>query len=88
MRHFAAIQGHLDVWKLLAENLLDKNPKDESGRTPFHLAALEGHLQIFKQIIKEVAFGSLIAHCGGQGVKIWSTLHTNKLTDKQLDRQI
>ena len=42
--HDAAIEGHLDIVRLILANVEDKNPADsESGETPLHFAARVGH---------------------------------------------
>ena len=49
--HTSAPKGHLEVYKLLSENVDNKNPKDKHGQTPLHLAALHGHLEFCRCII-------------------------------------
>ena len=36
--HFASINVHLDVSKFIMDKLVDKNPSDVYGQTPFHVA--------------------------------------------------
>ena len=53
----AALNGHLDVFKLFFENNDDeKNPKNEFclGETPLHLAAEKGHFNICNFIIQKL----------------------------------
>ena len=47
----AASKGHLEVCKLIIQNLHDKNPTTFEG-TPLHLAAQEGHLEVCKFIME------------------------------------
>ena len=37
--HYAAMLKDLDIYKLIANNIEDKHPKDNMGTTPFHIAA-------------------------------------------------
>ena len=41
--HVAAQKGYLNVCKLIAENVQEKNPEDCFGVTPLQLAAKNGH---------------------------------------------
>ena len=50
--HEAAGYGHLQVCKLIIENIEDKNPKNNLGDTPLHLAAKSGHFEVCKLIIE------------------------------------
>ena len=40
--------GHLEIYKVLSENLLDKNPGNQFGETPLHVAASLGHSELSK----------------------------------------
>ena len=51
----AAEHGYLGVYKLIAENFEDKNPKNLSRHSPLHEAALHGHLSICQFITKHTA---------------------------------
>ena len=48
--HSAAIGGHLEIYKYLAEKMVDKNPGFKGGMThgltPLHSAAEREHLEI------------------------------------------
>ena len=48
--HMAAIDGHLEVCRLILENVQDKNPCNISGATPLTHAVNNGHLEIIKLI--------------------------------------
>ena len=50
----AAKLGHLDLCKLIIENVEDKNPRDKFGWTPLHQAAVLGHLSVCKLILENV----------------------------------
>ena len=52
--HSAATDGNLQVYELITENALDKNPQNNIGITPLHLAAHYGHLEICQLIIENV----------------------------------
>ena len=49
--HMFATRGHLDTYKSVMENAVDKNPKDKEGRTPLHYAADYGHPDICQLIL-------------------------------------
>ena len=49
----AASKGHLEVCKLIFQNLQDKNPTTIEG-TPLHLAAQEGHLEVCKLFMDNI----------------------------------
>ena len=50
--HYAALAGHLDVYQLVYDRVVVKNPKIvTTGQTPLHLASAIGHLEITKFII-------------------------------------
>ena len=51
---------HLDVCKLIMENIDDKNPADDIGWTPLHLAAFNGHLDLTKLIIENIDYNNLV----------------------------
>ena len=61
--HYAAVAGHLEVYKLFHDIIEVKNPvltkqertpTDYIGKTPLHLAAEKGHSEICKFIIERV----------------------------------
>ena len=52
--HEAAIEGHLEICKLIVSEVDDKNPLDNRGRTPLHLAAMHGRSEIYKFIAERV----------------------------------
>ena len=38
--HFAIMGGQLEVYKLIMDEVTDKNPKDYYGDTPLHVSAM------------------------------------------------
>ena len=53
--HEAASGDKLEIFKLVIEDVNDKNPKDKKeGRTPLHIAAEMGHLNICELIFENV----------------------------------
>ena len=54
--HGAAMNGHLDVCKLLIEYAINKNPPMtyQTNWTPLHYAAYHGHLEICKLILTNI----------------------------------
>ena len=50
----SATLGHLDIYKSVMENAVDKNPEDKEGTTPLHCAADNGHLDICQLILKNM----------------------------------
>ena len=55
--HYAAQNGYLNVCKLIAENIQDKNPKDFGGQTPLQMAERRGHssvVEYFKTLFNVV----------------------------------
>ena len=59
--HYAAEHGHLDVCKLILQNIQEKNPPADNG-TPLHLAARRGHLKICRLFIQNGVDKSPIFH--------------------------
>ena len=53
--HKAAEIGDLSEFKLIINNVEDKNPESNDGTTPFHFAASNGHLNLCKLILKNVS---------------------------------
>ena len=57
--HYAAKNGYLNVCKLIAENVQEKNPKDFAGATPLQMAEQRGHssvveyFQTFFNVVEE-----------------------------------
>ena len=52
--HQAAIEGYLEIVKLLVSKVEDKNPFDSEGFTPLHAAARQGNLVMYKFIAERV----------------------------------
>ena len=49
--HLAAKNGDFNVFKLIFDTIVDKNPIDDLKNTSFHFAAENGHLSICQLII-------------------------------------
>ena len=52
--HYAAVRGHFEVFKAIADLTLDKNPQDAKGWTPLHFAAGKGHLEIVQYLLPQL----------------------------------
>ena len=54
--HFIQLpkKDHLQVCKLILENVDDKNPKKKDEWTPLHIAVKNCHLEVFKLILENV----------------------------------
>ena len=52
--HMAARMGHLDAYKIMAQNFANINPGNQFGDTPFHVAASRGHFEICKYLFAMV----------------------------------
>ena len=52
--HNAAANGHVEVCKLITENVVDKNPKDKYGSSPFHSAVTMGKSEVFMFLMEKV----------------------------------
>ena len=54
--HYAAKEGHLEVFKFIVNTLVDKNPKSSAmeGKTPLHIACEYGKVEICKYIMKKM----------------------------------
>ena len=50
--HAAAEFGQLEAFKLIADDLTNKNPADKMGYTPLHVASREGHIEIVEYLIE------------------------------------
>ena len=53
--HFAAHNGHLEVCKLIMDNIADKNPANREGETPFLFAAKKGQLAVCQLMIENLS---------------------------------
>ena len=55
--HWAAINGHIEVCKLILEGTSNKNPAEikHLRQTPLHYAAYRGHLEICKLIMDSIS---------------------------------
>ena len=53
--HFAAYNGHLEVCKLIMDNITDKNPTNMEGETPFHFAAKKGQLAVCQFMLENLS---------------------------------
>ena len=52
--HVAAMNGNVEICKLILNCVDDKNPKGKYGYTPLFLAATNGHFEVCKMIIERV----------------------------------
>ena len=50
--HVAAIDGNIELCRLLVNNIHDVNPKDGNGHIPLYYAATNGHLEVFRIIME------------------------------------
>ena len=50
--HWAAINGHLYVYKYISRYLVNKNPRNDYGTTSFHTTAEFGFLELVEEIFK------------------------------------
>ena len=48
--HYACLNGHIEVCRLMVGMLEDKNPQNMFGDTPLHQAAKAGHFEICKYV--------------------------------------
>ena len=91
--HTAAIGGHFEIYKYLAEKVVDKNPGKKGrmthGVTPLHSAAAGGHLQMCQYILENVSEknprnwkGETPLHCAALN----GHLAVYKLIAEQLDQ--
>ena len=79
-----------EVFKLIFENVQDKEPKDNKGRTPLHHAAKYGNLELCKLIIGEMdnknpsdSYGWTPLHCAAQnGHEVICDLISSQVVDK------
>ena len=39
-------KGHFQICKLIIDNVEDKNPANDNGKTPLYTAAFNGHLDV------------------------------------------
>ena len=54
MLKFSAKFGHGELCTFILNEIAEKNPKDETGRTPLHIAAEFGNLDVCKMIMDEI----------------------------------
>ena len=57
--HAAAGGGHLETYKIIMDEVDDKNPRDYDGITALNLAVRNGHLGVCRLIVKHVATDSI-----------------------------
>ena len=54
MLHLACARGHVDISRLLCDQIgIDKNALDIDGNTPLHLAAQQGQIDVIKFLLGE-----------------------------------
>uniref|UniRef100_A0A7S4KT79 Uncharacterized protein n=1 Tax=Guillardia theta TaxID=55529 RepID=A0A7S4KT79_GUITH len=49
--HYAALNGHLEIVKILIEKGVNVSARDDWDRTPLHWAAYNGHVEVAKELI-------------------------------------
>ena len=52
--HIVAMLGNIEQCRLILDNVINGNPKDQNGRTPLEMAAMNGHLDVCRMIIERV----------------------------------
>ena len=52
--HNAAANGHVEICKLITENVVEKNPKDKYGSSPFHSAVTMGKSEVFMFLMEKI----------------------------------
>ena len=52
--HIAAVNGNLDLYKLIMNNVDEVNPETNNGKTPLHMAVTNGHMELSKMIIERI----------------------------------
>ena len=52
--HIAAVNGNLDLYKLIMNNVDEINPETNNGKTPLHMAVTNGHMELSKMIIERI----------------------------------
>ena len=83
-------RNRMEIFKLIFDNVEDKEPKDNNGRTPLHHAAKYGHLEVCKLIIGEIedknptdTAGWTPLHCAAQnGYEEIYNLIASQVVDK------
>jgi len=53
--HAVAERGHSSIFKLILNEVLNKNPKGHFADTPLHFAAEKGHTEIVSDILARVS---------------------------------
>lgn len=49
--HVAALNGHLDIIRLLLNTKIERNAKDTAGRSALHDAAKGGDIRVFRELM-------------------------------------
>ena len=52
--HAAVHHGHMEITRVIMENVANKNPANNKGKTPLYVAAKMGHYEICKLILENV----------------------------------
>ena len=50
--HWAALEGHAEICKILLDNHVEKNPRTNDGRTPLNIAASKGHFKVCQVLLQ------------------------------------
>ena len=50
--HMAALNGQVDVSRILLQHKTDRNALDVEGQTPFHLASKQGHIRLARLLLE------------------------------------
>ena len=89
--HEAAYKGNLELCKLFMDKLEDKNPKDNTGKTPLHYIAdvptykwdFQVHSVICKFIIQILSVAIILTVCGEGKKKTEINTDTTQSRDKR-----
>ena len=69
--HYAAKEGHLDVYKTISNLVEDKNPKDLEDFTPLHAAAMNFHKDLCEFIASKIQDKNPVDKDGDTPIDLW-----------------